>query len=421
MHPFLARIGVIEQAAFSNYVGTYCGITQPVAFPTPTCECMTYPANASHYPTSDYLYSTSGYRVVFKLVKEVLFVIFVLAAFWPGLGGPKPVRPPWPLLLMATSALAGLVVSAFVSGPAFALLSARSLEFLVIAILAGRFANDFADLSRWLLLLLAIEFVLVLIELVFAMPTRDCPRAYRASGTLVLPSSLGVFAVGAFAFVLAFAPQIGRAGALVGASCALALALAGGSGTGLAMLAAIAGWLLFDRVQRGRMLVAAGMALALVVLAWQLPAITQRADIYDSVFGKGGRVEKLQEVVASNDLRANLIGRGLGVGSNQTALLAERGTGQVPDTLKAGPPFYADSTITWLVVQLGWAGVLAFYLMLGWAFAMDAQARLFYITVALASLTMSIPELFPMNFLLGLALAHSAVEWRRRKPAGQGA
>jgi len=137
--------------------------------------------------------------------------------------------------------------------------------------------------------------------------------------------------------------------------------------------------------------------------------------------GKGGGWGKRGEGGTGNDLRANLIGGGLGKGTNQAALLAERGSTQVPDSIKATQPFYADSTITWFVVQLGALGLLAFYLVLGWAFMVDVKARLFYLTIAVASLTISLPEAFPINFLLGLALAHSAMQWRERRRSGQGA
>jgi hypothetical protein len=271
------------------------------------------------------------------------------------------------------------------------------------------------------LLLLALELVLVAMEVAFAMPTRACPRAYRASGTLVLPSTLGFVAVAIVAFILSFVPRIKRRLAVAAFIMALLLVVASGSGTGMAMLAAISGWLLLARMPDRRLLVGAALAIAASVLVWLLPVVTQRADIYDSVFGHGGRWEKLEEVVSANDLRANVVGRGLGMGTNQAALLAERGAKQVPDSIKAGQPFYADSTVTWFVVQLGAVGLLAFYLVLGWAFAVDAKARQFYLAIAVASLTISLPEAFPINLLLGLALAHSASQWRERARAGQGA
>jgi hypothetical protein len=77
--------------------------------------------------------------------------------------------------------------------------------------------------------------------------------------------------------------------------------------------------------------------------------------------------------------------------------------------------------VTWLFVQLGLVGVLSFYFLLGWAFFVDAQARIFYLGMAVASLTISLPEAFPVNFLFGLALAQSAALVRNGVVRGQGA
>jgi hypothetical protein len=62
-----------------------------------------------------------------------------------------------------------------------------------------------------------------------------------------------------------------------------------------------------------------------------------------------------------------------------------------------------------LFVQLGLVGVLAFYGLLAWAWRVDGGARPFYLVAAIASLTINLPEAFPLNVLLGLALARSAL------------
>ena len=74
-----------------------------------------------------------------------------------------------------------------------------------------------------------------------------------------------------------------------------------------------------------------------------------------------------------------------------------------------------------LQIQLGLVGVLLFYGALAWAAMKDHQARIFYVVVAACSLTLQITELFPVNFLLGVALAHSvAVAQRIRLVPGHG-
>ena len=71
-----------------------------------------------------------------------------------------------------------------------------------------------------------------------------------------------------------------------------------------------------------------------------------------------------------------------------------------------------ESTVTGLIVQIGVLGALLFYAVLLWAAFRDQTARLFYLIVAICSLTINIIWLFPVNLLLGLALAHSV--WRGR-------
>jgi hypothetical protein len=407
LYSFLARTGGVESAAFSAHVEAYCGIPQPVTLPTFTCACIpTDLPEGLKLPTLDF-YSTAGYRIAFKLVKVVVFLLLVLGALLSRARSLEVTRPRWPMVAVAIAAGIGLAISASNSGAAFALMSTRPLEFLAIAFIGARYAAGLPTLGRWMLCLIALELLFVLFELAFALPTRGCPHAFRASGTLVVPSSLGFFAAGALAFVVAFVPKIDWRLSACAWLMVLALVLASGSGTGLAMLLLTAAWILLARLPGKRHQVGIATVLALLGLAWSLPVLTQRTDIYDSVFGDGGRWGKLVAVLSENDTRANLIGRGLGVGSNQTALLAEHGS-RLPDAIDAGQPFYADSTVTWLFVQLGLVGTIAFYSMLAWAFKVDPQARIFYLAVAVGSLTISLPEAFPLNFLLGLALARSA-------------
>ena len=69
--------------------------------------------------------------------------------------------------------------------------------------------------------------------------------------------------------------------------------------------------------------------------------------------------------------------------------------------------------VTSLLTQLGLVGALLFYGALAWAAQLDRQARIFYVIVAACSLTLQITELFPVNFLLGIVLAHSVVVARQ--------
>ena len=76
----------------------------------------------------------------------------------------------------------------------------------------------------------------------------------------------------------------------------------------------------------------------------------------------------------------------------------------------------ADSTLTGFVMQLGLLGAMMFYGVLMWAGLHDRTARPFLGIVAICSLTINVTELFPLNCLLGLALAHAIFTRRRNAP-----
>jgi len=69
--------------------------------------------------------------------------------------------------------------------------------------------------------------------------------------------------------------------------------------------------------------------------------------------------------------------------------------------------FIADATPMALIAQIGFIGLLAFYLLLACAAIRDPQAAPFYFVAAIASMTTNLTELFPINMALGIVLAHS--------------
>jgi hypothetical protein len=138
-----------------------------------------------------------------------------------------------------------------------------------------------------------------------------------------------------------------------------------------------------------------------------MPVLTKRPDIYDSLFAQGGRVDTFGKLWNVTDREQVFLGRGLGIGTNTVTNAAGVAALPMPEVLKRAAPFYADSTITSIFAQMGLAGLAAFYLMLLWASIRDPIARPTYLVIFLASLTFNITEVFPINFLLGLLLAHS--------------
>jgi hypothetical protein len=138
-----------------------------------------------------------------------------------------------------------------------------------------------------------------------------------------------------------------------------------------------------------------------------LPWLLSRPNVFRSLWGAGARVDALLSEVGTGETGTILLGHGLGAGANATFSLAESGWGS--DEVSAPKPSFAraDSTPTALVRQIGILGATLFYLLLASAWKRDTEARPFYLVVALVSLTISILELFPVNFLLGLAFARS--------------
>ena len=168
----------------------------------------------------------------------------------------------------------------------------------------------------------------------------------------------------------------------------------------------------------------AGLALGLGVaasLVLALPLLTQRPDAWNSIAAAGGRIDTLAQVLRANSPMQTLVGHGLARGSNLAANLQGRGleAGATPGITVES--FHADSTVTMLLVQVGVLGVLAFYALLAWAWRVDPPARPFYLVAAIASLTINLPEAFPLNVLLGLALARSSQVAAAPRPSRAGA
>lgn len=413
---YLARVGVLESAAFDRYVGTYCDVARPAGFPTRTCACMTDPGlpGSAQLPDNAYIYRTDGWAFWPKVGKDVLVVLVVLVGMFAWFRS-RRIALPAALATFAAWVAIGAGHAASGEGVVVGLLSLRAFAFVALALLSGWAAAGLPVISRWLVGLLLLECVLVAVELAFGMPTRACPNHFRAAGTFVLPSTMGVAAAGCAAFVTA----AGLRGAVLASAIAASacLALAAGSASGLVLLLVLAAWIAWQALPSSRKPIGTVVAVACIALLLiGLPMLTNRPDVWNSVLAGGGRLDTLIDVVRANNWAQNLFGHGLSIGSNQATNLAAVGMQTMQSPLASNNAFYADSTVTMLLAQLGVVGVLAFYAMLAWAYRVDPAARPFYLIVAIASLTINVPETFPLNFLLGLALARSSLVAGRGSP-----
>jgi len=225
---------------------------------------------------------------------------------------------------------------------------------------------------------------------------RECPNSFRAAGTMVMPNSLGVLTVVGLAFYLSYSSDKLYFWPMV--ALATIILVVAGSGTGMVALFVLLSMIVASNFSGARRLVLAGVFLLLsAVLLALLPAVIYRPDVYDSVLSPGGRFGTLIEILSESSAMEVLIGRGVGFGTNATTNLIGSNT--------MGGSFSADSMVTVLLTQLGIIGVILFFGILVWAYRRDTRARPVYLVLAITSLTINITEVFPVNFLLGLALA----------------
>lgn len=418
---YLKRVGLLDHRNYEMFVGSYCGAQgdgeakSSLILP---CKCMqdpamaegTVPGVAAEKPllSRRYVYDTMGYERVLKVFKDALFAGFVILSLFlvtvrkvrlPGLAATSPI------VLLAVSVGVGFLISVALWGIVFASLGLRSFAFLAVAFVGGWAASKMQSFAWCAASMLLIQTLLVGLEFVFGIPLRFCPNSFRGAGTMVLSNSLGVFAVVALAFYRSFSATRSYFWLLV--AMVAILLLASGSGTGLFALLGLLGMLVLGNMTGFRKVV---MAVALLVLGniltVKLPELTHRPDIYNSVLASDGRVGRFGQLLQATSATDLLVGRGVGFGTN-TAL---NNSNTVPAPLPPGADgekFAADSTVTVLLTQLGAIGILLFYGTLGWAFLRDRLARPTYAVIAITSLAINITEVFPVNFLLGLTLAHT--------------
>jgi len=346
-----------------------------------------------------------------KFAKELWFLGFLFVSILM-LGIPGVLRSiiglPKPALAFTALVALGWLTSFFYFGSLFALVGLRSYEFMVIAIVGGWAAGGMRMLSRVLCVLILVQCALVALEFVIGIPLRSCPNSFRAIGSFVIPSTLGIVAVISLALILEVEAR--REVAAVMTLATMFLLVASGSATGMVALFIVFAWHLVHQLP-ARWRVRAGLAICALLLGLlvALPTMLHRADLYDSILGSGGRFDKMEYARSMIDGPMEAaVGRGVGTASNtysnmwhsQVAYTGEQGF-YLPET------YYTDSTITLMFAQLGWTGVLAFYLMIAWAMYRDRRMRSVYAVIVLCSLTINFIEVFPANFLLGLLLARS--------------
>lgn len=411
---YLKRVGWLEPAAYAEYMAYFCP-AQAVGegYWSGRCFCYRQPESdlatnvAPVVPDRDYIYAVGYGTLLTKLCKDLFFAGFIVLSCY--LIASK--RAPWPsgrALLLPLVFLAnigvGFMVSLYLWPSLVALAGLRSFAFVAVALVGGWARTGMDVIAKCVAVLIVLELGLAFIELLFGIPLRECSSSFRTAGTFSLPNSLGVFAVVGLAFYYSYSAEARYFWALVAAvACTVYLS---GSGTGMLVLFCFLAFLALRKVPGPRKWQIAGaLAVLGALLLAVLPMLTVRPDIYNSIFASTGRVSKLTEAISDFGTLEILFGRGIGVGTNAANDFFNAGWHILGLENVEMEGYAADSMVTVLMIQLGIVGVLLFYGLLLWAFLRDRQARSVYLVFALTSLTLNINELFPVNFLLGLALA----------------
>jgi hypothetical protein len=427
---YLKRTGLLQQDAYHAYWAFHChgSWDDPKDPPEGQCERLTsreatvrqgLPAlSAPRDGIYSYVYEVTPAERPLKLAKDVLVLGLLAAGLWAamrvGIGFPS-LRKGLPLYVLAAYSILAFLVSAPVNGALVAAAGVRSFLFPFVALTGRWLAGHLAEFAECLGALLVLELCLVPFELYRGIHMfhewSSWSLASRVVGTLVQPNSLGVFAVAAFAFYWSFA--VPRRHPAVFGLVAAALVVFSGSATGIVCVAMAACVLLYQRTSAPlRPLVPLLGLLLLAIGAAMLPTLTGRNDVFDSLTGEG-RLGALAAALSDRPLAQVLLGSGLGVNTNLALVLQGLG-GQA-----SGPATHGvvptDSALIGLLIQIGLLGTVCFYALLAWAARRDARARPFYAVLAVCTLTINVTELFPVNVLLGLALAHSV--WADAEPA----
>lgn len=235
-------------------------------------------------------------------------------------------------------------------------------------------------------------------------------QIHRLVGTFELPAALGAFAVATWAMSISWLEPRWRTRLLLSVLVVLVLLVCSSASAWVALAATTASILFFRLALRWRLgLLASALPLALAL--WlALPAITGRADVHDSLWG---RVNPTLDFSREHlDRRATLVGYRFGAGTQGheplRLLVSER---IEPPNLR--PP--TDSTPAVLYWQFGWLGMLAAYALMLLALARDRQSRPVGVALLVGSFFVSLAESVPLALLLALWLGRAL--GKRGKPA----
>ncbi len=354
-------------------------------------------------------YQTKGAWTAFKASKDVIFLLFVIVSLLLILRGYTEwkIRYFWLFVSMGFLFLYAFCKSFLQFGPLLPLAGLRSFLFLGVVIVGSWAAREkvFFFLAKCLIVLILFQLLLTPYEFMYGM--RFFVSTYfwnRIVGTMLQPSSFGIVLVLGLIWCFIFSHSRTRLWWLTLIVCILVFF--SGSATALFLLLFASVATLWSKIgNRYRKWVLCGGIAGSVFLFWLLPSLTGRAAIYYSLWG---RLSLYKEYIFTGSGWCELMfGRGLGAGANTAVNLLMDWQDSASHGVGNHVIFVADSTPLMLTAQIGLIGLFMIYGILFLAIRNDPQSRIFYFSIILASLTVNITELFPVNFILGLLLARS--------------
>lgn len=403
---WLKRVGLLEPEFRREYYSTYHHSREYVVTPDELRQVAAFRAR---------LFRPVGIEKGLKLAKDgvvLLFLLVSLVVAWKRPGKwMQPIRDPVLGAMLGVVALS-LVISLYRYGPVVALAGFRGTTFVLIAVL-GCWALGGGGLiffTRVLAGLLLFHLALVPYELwqgihLFYAKFFGTDYGDRVVGTMLLPASLGIVSVLTLAMYALLTPARHL---LIVAGSTVALVYFSASGTAWCMLVVLGIAVARDRVpvMRGAATmhwVTLSVLLLVPVALLLLPELTGRFDLLDSLWG---RADVMLREIVKKDGAELVFGNGLGAGTNILNNLKNYVPHLIPS---AATSLYlpADSTPMALIHQMGVVGMVVFYALMARAAWIDPLLRPLYLLLVLASVTVNIFELFPVNFLMGILLSGS--------------
>jgi len=400
---WLKRVGVLEPQMYQEYMD----------FLGPNPFYQRSPAeNEQLRVLSSRFYASEGSEVLLKLAKYGWFLLFIAISFIVAVRHKTGLIsfPPWPLTLFLLLVAISAIYSYIQYGPLMPIAGLRFVSFLGVTLLACWLAHrhNLSMLVNALLLFMAFQFLLAPIELshglhMFGAKFFGGLAGDRIVGTMLQPSSLGITAVLCLTLYQGFSNS--RRWLPYAIIITIVLVFFSASAMAILLLFMFTALIAYQGVSiqyRSWIRIAAVSGAAAIIIL--LPEISGRWNIMDSLWG---RLLPIELYLEQNSMISLLFGQGLGVGTNTAAnLLMDWQANQAPG-YAATTIFIADSTPMALIAQIGLLGVVTFYLLLAYAARKDPVAAPFYLVVTVASLTTNLTELFPINIVLGIVLAHS--------------